>query len=77
MAGGDIEMPKPASQPTAVKDRGKETKVMADAKKCAHTNCSCTVGGKEKYCSAACEGAKGTETIACDCGHPNCKGNLK
>ena len=50
---------------------------MADTKKCAHPNCSCTVGEKDKYCSAACEAAKGTETIACACGHSGCKSNLK
>jgi hypothetical protein len=50
---------------------------MADAKKCAHPNCSCSVGEKQKYCSAYCEAAKGTETIACECGHPNCQSNLK
>ena len=50
---------------------------MADTKQCAHPNCSCAVGDKGKYCSAYCEGAKGTATIACECGHPGCKGNLK
>jgi hypothetical protein len=50
---------------------------MADTKRSAHPNCSCTVGEKDKYCSPYCEGAKGTQTIACDCGHPNCEGKLK
>jgi hypothetical protein len=50
---------------------------MADSKKCAQPMCSCTVSDKDKFCSAYCEGAKGTSTIACGCGHSGCKGNLK
>ena len=50
---------------------------MADSKKCAHPMCSCTVGDKDKFCSASCEGAKDISAIACSCGHPGCKSNLK
>jgi hypothetical protein len=52
---------------------------MADEKKsntCKHPTCSCPVEGGASYCSASCEGAKGTLQIDCDCGHPACKGDF-
>ena len=45
---------------------------MADTKKCAHEVCQCIPREGEKYCSAYCEGAKGTITLKCECGHPAC-----
>jgi hypothetical protein len=30
----------------------------------------------EKYCSAYCEEHKDTTEIACECGHPGCKGEI-
>jgi len=45
-----------------------------EPKKCAHVSCSCNVSDGEKYCSAACEGAKDVTELACQCGHTNCKG---
>jgi len=41
--------------------------------KCAHDGCSCNVPDGEKYCSMTCERAKDVTTIACECGHPECK----
>ena len=48
---------------------------MADAKKCAHQPCTCTVTDT-KYCSQACEDAAGTTSIACDCPHAHCTGHM-
>ena len=48
---------------------------MADAKKCAHPNCSCTVV-EGKYCSQVCEDSMGTTDLSCDCPHAGCKGKL-
>lgn len=50
---------------------------MSDAKKCAHPSCSCTVTGKDKYCSSRCEAAADTTEIACECGHPGCRGEVR
>jgi hypothetical protein len=47
---------------------------MADQKKCAHAACTCMTN--EKYCSKFCEDHKDTTEIACDCGHPGCKGDI-
>lgn len=47
---------------------------MADTKKCAHPSCSCQVQSGQKYCSMACESAKSMTGLACQCGHPGCKG---
>lgn len=30
----------------------------------------------EKYCSAYCESHKDTIEVACECGHPGCKGEI-
>jgi hypothetical protein len=45
---------------------------MAEAKKCAHPNCSCSVTEGEKYCSISCETSEVTPEIDCKCGHPAC-----
>jgi hypothetical protein len=47
---------------------------MAEAKKCANPVCSCTT--EDKFCSPQCEAAKGTTSIACQCGHAGCKGSV-
>jgi hypothetical protein len=49
---------------------------MADdeTKKCAHELCSCVAAEGSKYCSLSCEESKDTTEIACECGHPGCKG---
>ncbi len=47
---------------------------MADAKKCAHSSCTCVVTDK-KYCSKQCEDHKDVAELACDCGHPGCSGD--
>ena len=46
---------------------------MADQKKCAHANCSCTIT-EGKYCSQMCEDSAGATSLGCDCPHPGCKG---
>lgn len=51
-----------------------EESSVADQKKCAHASCSCMTD--KKYCSTYCEEHKNTSEIACDCGHPGCKGKL-
>jgi hypothetical protein len=48
---------------------------MSDQKKCANPACSCVPADKEKFCSAHCEGLKGSTEVMCACGHPDCKGN--
>ena len=50
---------------------------MTEAKKCAHSSCSCTVSNGEKYCSPQCEAAADTTSITCNCGHPNCRGEVR
>ncbi len=49
---------------------------MSDVKKCAHELCSCTVSGKDKYCSQSCEDNKGITQLTCDCKHPECSSKL-
>jgi hypothetical protein len=49
---------------------------MADAQKCKHTLCTCTVAKGQKYCSPTCEGSAESSTISCDCPHTNCKGHV-
>jgi len=49
---------------------------MKDAKKCAHTGCTCTVTDG-KYCSPYCESAKGRTEISCGCEHADCGGRAK
>ncbi|MGI8773056.1 MAG: hypothetical protein ACR2JE_16655 [Acidobacteriaceae bacterium] len=49
---------------------------MADAHKCKHALCTCTVAAGEKFCSAVCEGASKRTNLACDCPHPDCKGHV-
>jgi hypothetical protein len=41
---------------------------MSDQKKCANPACSCVPANKEKFCSAHCEGLKGSTEVMCDCG---------
>jgi hypothetical protein len=47
---------------------------MADQKKCGNPACSCVPPNKDKFCSAHCEGLKGSTEVMCACGHPDCKG---
>src|SRR5262249_46836174 len=47
---------------------------VADNKKCAHPNCSCTVADGRKYCSPQCETMEHTPEVDCKCGHAGCKG---
>ena len=49
---------------------------MAEAKKCAHPSCECTVapgGMYGKYCSDHCRQAGEAVELRCDCGHPPCR----
>lgn len=47
-----------------------------DVKTCEHELCSCVVRGDSDYCSPYCEGAGDTTEIACNCGHPGCRGEV-
>jgi hypothetical protein len=49
---------------------------MTDAKKCANPACSCVPADKDKFCSAHCEGTKGSTEIGCQCGHASCRGDI-
>lgn len=45
----------------------------AEAKKCAHVPCLCTVQSGERYCGQVCKEAGSEEVeIACQCDHPAC-----
>ncbi len=49
---------------------------MADATKCAHPACNCTVtkGGEfGKYCSEHCKKKADQIELRCDCRHPVCR----
>jgi hypothetical protein len=39
---------------------------MADAKKCPHPSCTCTLEKGQHFCSARCEAAKGTTELLCE-----------
>ena len=47
---------------------------MANEKRCAHSQCQCTVQEHEKYCSDYCQDAHkvGDTEIQCDCKHEAC-----
>jgi metallothionein len=60
-----------SSLPANTREAGKEIH-MSDQKKCANPACSCVPANKEKFCSAHCEGLKGSTEVMCDCGHPGC-----
>jgi hypothetical protein len=45
---------------------------MSEAKKCAHTACSCTVPDGKKYCSQMCEDSAGVTSLTCHCKHAEC-----
>jgi hypothetical protein len=51
---------------------------MADDNTCAHDGCSCSTTENSSYCSPQCETADnaGATTIACECGHGNCAGEI-
>jgi hypothetical protein len=49
---------------------------MSDSKKCKNVACSCIPEKGEDYCSAHCEGMKGSTEISCACGHASCKGGM-
>ena len=49
---------------------------MAEAKKCAHTVCSCVCTDGKKYCSQSCEDSAGKITLACHCPHDSCTGHV-
>ena len=38
--------------------------------KCAHPPCQCLVEEEQRFCSSACDSAKGASR--CMCGHPGC-----
>ena len=44
--------------------------------KCAHTDCICTVGTGERFCSDYCAeqagASKAQQDDDCECGHPEC-----
>lgn len=44
--------------------------------KCKHAACSCMAKEGSKFCSQQCEDAKDLTTLACECGHPHCAGEL-
>jgi hypothetical protein len=49
---------------------------MANAQKCAHAPCNCTVqpgGPHGKYCSDHCKEASDKIELRCDCKHPQCR----
>ena len=46
---------------------------MSESKTCAHPGCSCV--STEKYCSQKCADSKNLIELACECGHPGCKGS--
>jgi hypothetical protein len=45
---------------------------MASVRKCANAACNCIPEGKEKYCSAHCEGIGDRTEIVCTCYHDGC-----
>ncbi len=49
---------------------------MSDAKKCAHTSCTCMVADGKKYCSQMCEDSKSLTELKCDCKHAGCAGTI-
>jgi hypothetical protein len=49
---------------------------MAEAKKCAHTVCTCVCTDGKKYCSQSCQDSAGKTTLACHCPHENCTGHV-
>ena len=44
----------------------------AGPRKCANAACTCMVNGKDKYCSAHCEGMGQKVELMCVCGHAEC-----
>jgi hypothetical protein len=48
---------------------------VTDQKKCSNPACSCATSKGESFCSPHCESVKGATEIACQCGHPGCKGD--
>ena len=42
--------------------------------KCDHPACSCIPNNGERYCSATCADAKTLTELACQCDHPQCRG---
>jgi len=45
---------------------------MASPRKCANAACNCIPEGKEKFCSAHCEGIGDRTEIVCTCYHDGC-----
>jgi metallothionein len=49
---------------------------MSTTAKCAHPACSCLAPEGKSYCSDSCERAKDLTELACQCQHPECRGEL-
>ena len=47
---------------------------MEELKKCEHPACSCIVPKGKSYCSTSCEEKKSLTELACQCQHPECRG---
>lgn len=47
---------------------------MDSPQKCSHPACSCTAPAGQSYCSTSCADAKSITELACQCGHPQCRG---
>src|SRR5450759_2186464 len=47
---------------------------MDTKKKCAHPACNCVPPEGKSYCSTSCEDAKSRTELACQCQHPQCRG---
>jgi len=47
---------------------------MNEKRKCAHPACSCVPPEGETYCSTTCEDSKSLTELACQCQHPQCRG---
>ena len=42
--------------------------------KCQHPACNCVPPKGESYCSESCKDAAKIIELACQCGHPGCRG---
>ena len=55
------------------------TERLAPLRKCAHPDCTCTVGEGEHYCSDYCfenMRADSADDEGCNCGHAECTANV-
>lgn len=44
----------------------------SQAKKCAHSLCTCTVTGDDNYCCEQCKISSYGDELKCGCGCPHC-----